>query len=260
MKTLITFVACLLVALSTNAQDWAKARLNKSPRHQEWAKVKSGNRTLDCFIVYPEVKDKATAVLVIHEVFGLTDWVKGVCDQLAEAGYIAIAPDLLAGKTFEDVSGAMKATYALPEKQVTADLDAAAKHVLDLPSCNGKLVVAGFCWGGGQSFKYAAHNKDLKASFVFYGAPDKKELPKVVASVSCPVYGFYGGNDNRITSTVKPTEEQMKAAGKTYEPVVYEGAGHGFMRAGEAPDANADNKKAHDEAWQRWKQLLAKYR
>jgi carboxymethylenebutenolidase len=260
MKTIGTFIACLVFALSNNAQEWAKERLSKSPRHPEWAKVKHGSRTIDCFIVYPEVKDKATAVLVIPEVFGMTDWVRNAADQVAAAGYIAIVPDFWGGKQYQDVNDAIKATYALPEKQVTADLDAAAKYVLDLPSCNGKLVVAGFCWGGGQSFKYAAHNKNLKAAFVFYGAPDKKELSKVVATVGCPVYGFYGGNDNRITSTVKTTEEQMKAAGKTYEPVVYEGAGHGFMRAGEAPDANAENKKAHDEGWARWKELLAKYK
>lgn len=258
MKIISLFIVALMSLLTiAQAQDWAKAELSKSPRHPEWAKVKHGSRTIDCFIVYPEVKDKATAVLVIPEVFGMTDWVRSAADQVAAAGYIAIVPDLWAGKQYQDVNDAVKATYALPEKQVTADLDAAAKYVLSLPSCNGKLVVAGFCWGGGQSFKYATHNNSVKAAFVFYGSPaDKKEMQKI----KCPVYGFYGGNDNRITSTVKSTEEQMKALGKTYEPVVYEGAGHGFMRAGQAPDANADNKKAHDEAWVRWKDLLAKYR
>jgi carboxymethylenebutenolidase len=257
MKKIALFISCLLMVGSVHAQDWAKAKLAKSPRHPEWAKVKHGSRTIDCFIVYPEVKDKATAVLVIPEVFGMTDWVRNAADEIAAAGYIAITPDLWTGKQYSDVNDAIKATYALPEKQVTADLDAAAKYVLSLPSCNGHLVVAGFCWGGGQSFKYATHNNKVKASFVFYGSPvDKKEMSKI----QCPVYGFYGGNDNRITSTVSATEEQMKKLGKTYEPVTYEGAGHGFMRAGEAPDAKPDDKKAHDEAWQRWKELLAKYK
>jgi len=256
MKKITLLIALLLVVNSVHAQDWAKAKLAKSPRHPEWAKVKHGSRTIDCFIVYPEVKEKATAVLVVPEVFGMTDWVRSAADEVAAAGYIAIVPDLWSGKQYEDVNGAIKATYALPEKQVTADLDAAAKYVLSLPSCNGQLVVAGFCWGGGQSFKYATHNTKVKASFVFYGSPvDKKEMAKI----QCPVYGFYGGNDNRITSTVSSTTEQMKSLGKDYEPVTYEGAGHGFMRAGEAPDANEANKKAHDEAWQRWKELLKKY-
>jgi carboxymethylenebutenolidase len=247
----------LMVTASVNAQDWAKARLAKSPRHPEWTKLKHGSRTFDCFVVYPEVKEKATAVLVIPEVFGMTDWVRSAADEVAAAGYIAIVPDLWAGKQYQDVNDAIKATYALPEKQVTADLDAAAKYVLSLPSCNGQLVVAGFCWGGGQSFKYATHNTKVKASFVFYGSPvDKKEMSKI----KCPVYGFYGENDNRITSTVKSTEAQMKDLGKDYEPVVYEGAGHGFMRAGEAPDAKPADKKAHDEAWVRFKELLGKYK
>ncbi|MDB6057351.1 MAG: Dienelactone hydrolase-related enzyme [Verrucomicrobiales bacterium] len=257
MKSILTSITCLVVALSSNAQDWAKAKLAKSPRHPEWAKVTHGNRTIDCFIVYPEVKDKATTVLVISEVFGHTDWIRDMCDQVAEADYIAIAPDLHSGKKYEDVNDAIKATYALPAKQVTDDLNTAAKYALSLPSSNGKLVVAGFCWGGGQSFKYPVSNKNVKAAFVFYGPPpEKKEMSKI----NCPVYGFYGGNDNRITSTVKPTEEQMKSLGKVYEPVVYEGAGHGFMRAGEAPDAKPADKKAHDEGWQRFKDLLGKYK
>src|SRR5204863_9202086 len=95
---MIMLITALSLAIMTaTAQDWAKARLDKSPRHLEWVKVKHGDREVNCSIAYPEVKDKATAVVVIHEIFGLTDWVRSVTDQLAEAGYIAIAPDLLSG-------------------------------------------------------------------------------------------------------------------------------------------------------------------
>src|SRR5262249_30583871 len=120
--------------------------------------------------------------------------------------------------------------------------------------CNGKLAVGGFCWGGGQTFRYATNNKEVKAGFVFYGPPpDKEDLGRI----QCPIFGFYGGNDNRITSTVSGTAEEMKKLGKKYEPVTYDKAGHGFMRAGEDPeDQNPANKKAHDQAWQRWKELL----
>src|SRR5262249_38161819 len=154
------------------------------------------------FIVFPEVKDKATAVVVIHEIFGLTDWVRGVADQLAEAGYIAIAPDLLSGmapkgggtEEFGGSDGARRAISSLPLAQVTADLDAVAASVAKLPACNGKVTVGGFCWGGGQTFRFATNNKDLKAAFVFYGTgSDKKED---IERIQCPVYGFYGGNDN----------------------------------------------------------------
>ena len=149
-----------------------------------------------------------------------------------------------------------KAVMGLPADQVNGDLDAAAAYVTKLPSCNRKLVVCGFCWGGSKAFKYAAHNKDLKASFVFYGAGPKEDEIK---AINCPVYGFYGGNDNRVTSTVEDSVKLMKAAGKTYDPVTYEDAGHGFMRLGEDPgDNNPANKKGREQAWTRWKGILKK--
>ena len=254
----------LTAALNANSQDWAKARLEKSPRHLEWVKVKHDNREVNCFIAYPEVKDKATAVVVIHEIFGLTDWVRGVVDQLAEAGYIAIAPDLLSGSApggggTAELGGddaARKAISSLPGEQVTADLKAAVVYVAKLPACNGKVAVGGFCWGGAQSFRFATNDKDVKTAFVFYGTGP--EQADAIARINCPVYGFYGGSDARVTSTVAKSTELMKAASKTYEPVTYEGAGHGFMRAGEAPDASAPNKEAREKAWLRWKQLLGK--
>jgi carboxymethylenebutenolidase len=257
----LAFWFCCSVAF---AQDWAKDRLEKSPRHLEWVKVKAGGREVSCFIAYPEVKDKATAVVVIHEIFGLTDWVRGVTDQLAAAGYIAIAPDLLSGTApggggTSELGGGdavRKAISSLPPNQITTDLNAVADYVSKLPACNGKVAVGGFCWGGGQSFRFATNNKDVKAAFVFYGTGP--EDPGDIGRIQAPVYGFYGGNDARVDATIPKTEELMKKAGKTYQPVVYDGAGHGFMRAGEAPDANAANKKARDAAWQRWKDVLQK--
>ena len=253
-----------LWAATAPAQEWAKARLEKSPRHHEWVTVKHSNREIQCYLTYPEVKDPATAVVVIHEIFGLTDWVRGVTDQLAEAGYIAIAPDLLSGAApggggTAELGGsdaATKAIRSLPPEQVTADLNAAVEYVKKLPSCNGKVVVAGFCWGGAQSFRFATNNKELKAAFVFYGTGPESEQD--LEKISAPVYGFYGGNDNRINSTIPKTSEAMKRAEKKYESVTYDEAGHGFMRAGEAPDANAANKMAREEAWKRWKELLKK--
>jgi carboxymethylenebutenolidase len=257
-------VAAALAAVTAPAQDWAKARLEKSPRHLEWVKVKHGTREVNCFIAYPEVKDKATAVVVIHEIFGLTDWVRGVADQLAEAGYIAIAPDLLSGAApggggTAELGGAdavRKAIFALPPDQITADLNAVAEYVAKLPAANGKVATGGFCWGGSQSFRFATNNKDIKATCVFYGTGPESEQD--IARIQSPVYGFYGGNDARVTATVPKSAELMKKEGKTYQPVTYEGAGHGFMRAGEAPDAGAENKKARDAGWKRWLDLLKK--
>ena len=263
MKKSLLLIVAALTGFTVHAQDWAKARLEKSPRHPEFVNVKHGDREVNCFITYPEVKDKATAVIVIHEIFGLSDWARSMTDELAEAGYIAIAPDLLSGsakggggtaeliKSGEEVGQAIR---KLPADQITADLNAVAAYVAKLPSANGKVVVAGFCWGGSQSFRFAANNKDLKAALVFYGTGPEKD--DEIARIKAPVYGFYGGNDNRVTSTLAKSAEMMKQAGKSYEPKTYDGAGHGFMRAGEAPDASEANKKARGEAWVRIRELL----
>ncbi|HVF28277.1 MAG TPA: dienelactone hydrolase family protein [Pyrinomonadaceae bacterium] len=251
-------------SLAAPAQDWAKQRLEKSSRHQEWVAVKSGDRVVHSFLVYPEVKNKALAVVVIHENRGLTDWVRSVADQLAEAGYIAIAPDMLSGMApnggrtsdFADGSAIGEAFAKLTPERITADLNAVSDHVRKLPAANGKIAVAGFCWGGRQTFRFATNRPDLAAAFVFYGnGPETKEE---VARIKAPVYGFYGGNDARVNATIPKSAELMKEAGKKYEPVTYEGAGHGFMRSGEEPNAEAANKKARDEAWSRWKNLLKK--
>jgi carboxymethylenebutenolidase len=262
-RFLASLVAVVLLVAGAPAQDWAKARLEKSPRHGEWVKIPQGKRNVESFVVFPEVKDKATAVVVIHEIFGLTDWARTVADQLAEAGYIAIAPDLLSGMapkgggTSELGPQAVgKAIRDLPPDQITADLNAVADYVAKLPACNGKVAVGGFCWGGTQTFRFATNNPKVKAAFVFYGSgPDQQGE---ISRIHAPVYGFYGGNDARVNATIPTSTDLMKKAGKTYEPLTYDGAGHGFMRMGEAPDANAPNKKARDEAWVRWKELLKK--
>ncbi|MFZ0592072.1 MAG: dienelactone hydrolase family protein [Bryobacteraceae bacterium] len=258
----MALIAAFCVSICS-AQDWAKQKLEKSPRHREWVTVKHDGRSVETFVVYPESKNKTPVVLVIHEIFGMTDWVEDLADQVAAAGYIAVAPDLLSGmgpkgggtSDFGGQSEAMKAVSHLNPDQVTADLNAAASYGLKLPSSDGKLFVAGFCWGGGQSFRFATNRPDLAAAFVFYGPPPDKDA---MARIKAPVYGFYGGNDARIGATIPGAKEAMKAAGKTYDPVVYEGAGHGFMRAGEAPDATPANSKARDEAWERWKDLMSK--
>ncbi len=264
MKHASALAAVLLFAAGAQAQDNFKDRLNKTPRHHEWVKVKNGDRTVQCFVVFPEVNDRATAVLVIHENKGLTEWVKNVADQVAEAGYIAIAPDMLSGlgpnngdtKEFKSDKDATAALYKVSPAQVMGDLNAAADYVVKLPACNGKLVCAGFCWGGGNSFRFATQRPDLKAAFVFYGSFEhtKDDLKKI----ACPVYGFYGENDARVNASLPATEAMMKELGKTYEKTIYVGAGHGFMRAGDDPAGMAANLKGRNEAWERWKMLLKK--
>jgi len=266
MRRMIVLIIALVFfsVPSVDAQDVAKQILESSPRHHEWVAVKQGDRNVDSFVVYPEVKDKALSVLIIHENRGLTDWVRSVADRVAEAGYIAIAPDLLsgmgpsAGRTsdFPDSDSAKEALYKVPQEQIIADLNAVADYAADLAAANGKLAVAGFCWGGRQSFRFASDRKSLESAFVFYGTgPDTMEAVK---KISAPVYGFYGGDDARVNKTVPGTAKLMKEAGKVFEPVTYEGAGHAFMRRGEEPKPAEANREAMEKAWDRWLEILGK--
>ena len=257
---LIATAVLLTAAVCVPAQDWAKPRLEASPRHREYVTLKHGDRTVQALVVYPEVSTKAPVVILIHEFFGLSDWAKEMADELAGEGFIVIAPDLLSGygpngggsSEFPSQDATVKAVSGLDAAGVMADLDAAADYGKKLPAGNGKLAVVGFCWGGGKSFAFAAHRHDLSAAFVFYGPG-----PADVSTINAPVYGFYAGNDARIGATVPGSTDAMKAAGKFYEPVTYDGAGHGFMRAGEDPGNTVPgNKTARDQGFARLVKLL----
>jgi len=260
--SLLLAATALAATPLASAQDWAKQILDRSPRHQEWVNIPSANGTVQAFIVYPQVSHKAPVLLMIHEIFGLSDWVRSMADDLAAQGYIVIAPDLLSGtgpngggsSSYPDQDARVKAVSMLNPDNVTAELNAAADYALKLPAASGKLAVIGFCWGGGQSFRFATNRRDLSAAYVFYGSQ-----PKDLAAIAAPVYGFYAGNDARISSTVPATKTAMAAAGKKYEPVIYKGAGHGFMRMGEDPgNTNPDNTTARNEALKRLEHLLKK--
>ena len=262
MKKLIVFIFFLASISFLKAQDFALEQLKKSPRHHEWVKVENADREVTCFVVYPEVPDKATIVIAIHENRGLTDWVRSFADQLAAEGYIVVAPDLLSGfsekysstSEFPNSDAARNAIYELPPDQVKYDLMAVQDYAEQIPAGNGKTVVAGFCWGGSQSFRMATYNNDIKAALIFYGSAPEKEKIK---NISAPVYGFYGGNDERINSGIPETERYMRTDGKKYNYFIYPGAGHAFMRRGEDPSGSPENKKARDEAWKSMLKILA---
>ena len=264
MKRLIVLLAALC-AFSTAAvaQDWAKARLEKSPRHLEWVTLKHGTREVKAFVGFPEVKNKSTAIVLIHEIFGLSDWMRGMVDQFAEAGYIVIAPDFLSGagpngggtESLGSGDAVRGKIQGLDQSQINADLDAAVAYVSKLGASNGKVVVGGFCWGGAKTFLYATHNPSIQAGLVFYGSAAKAED---MGKIKAPLYGFYAENDARINKDLPAAIEGMKAAGKSFEPITYAGAGHGFMRAGEDPAGSPENQKARADAWVRIKAILAK--
>jgi carboxymethylenebutenolidase len=260
---LLLFVALAASLSEAQAQDWAIRHLEASPRHQEWVPVKYGDRTVQCFVVYPEVSKRVPVIVLIHENRGLDDWARSMADQVAEAGFIAVAPDLLSGlapgggKTsdFANSDEAREALYTLSPDQVIADLDAVFEYAAVIPAASGTVAVGGFCWGGSQTFRYATRNNRIAAALVFYGtAPDDAEA---LGNISAPVYGFYGGNDQRVNATIAGTESAMKAVNKIYDYLIYDGAGHGFMRSGQQPGALEANQQARDEAMKRLVALLA---
>ena len=252
----------LLFGIGPVGADSEKAELEKSPRHGEWVKVTTPNdRVINAFVVYPEVKESATSIIVIHEIFGLTDWIRLVADRLAAAGFVAICPDLLSGmgpdgggtESFGSGDDVRRAIRELPAAQVASDLDAVQKYVRELPSTNEKVAVSGFCWGGGQTFSYAVHSDTIAAGFVFYG---RAAAPEDIPKISAPIYGFYGESDNRINATIDATKAAAAAANVTYEPIIYAGVGHAFLRRGMGEEANEAQKAATKAAWERWVSLL----
>ena len=188
---------------------------------------------------------------------------RGFTDQLAEAGDVAVAPDLLSSfddehartSDFADSDAARTAIYELDPLQVQEDLLSVQRYTASLPAVSGQVVVVGFCWGGAQAFRMATYAPDLAAALVFYGSPP--EDLATLEQISAPVYGFYGGDDQRINATIPATEAEMNRLAKAYDYRIYDGAGHAFMRSGEAQDASGANRQAREQAWQRMLEILA---
>jgi carboxymethylenebutenolidase len=232
--------------------------LEESTRHGEWVDIALADGSkMESWVVYPERKDKAPVVLVIHDIRGMSDWARALGDQLAQDGFIAIVPDFLSGKG-KDGGGTKsfgndvgQAIRKLTDEDVCARLDAAKTHGESLPSSNGKTAVVGFCWGGSRSFGYAIAQKKLGAAVVFYGdvpGATKDSVPQdAIARIEAPVLGLYGGNDARINATLPPTIAAMMEHKKTYEFHAFEGAGHAFMSR--QPGANTPNHTAAAAAW-----------
>jgi carboxymethylenebutenolidase len=202
------------------------------------------------WVVYPERKTKAPVVVVIHEIFGLSDWIRGVADQFAADGFIAIAPDLLTMKHLpvesDSTAGqaAIAAIRTLDPAQVQRMIDGVARYGMALPAAEPRYGVVGFCWGGGVSFEHATHAPSLRAAVVYYGVSPATEK---LSMVQAPVLGLYGGNDARVDATIPPADSALRALGKTYSHTVFEGAGHGFLR--QQNGMNGANLTATQRAW-----------
>jgi carboxymethylenebutenolidase len=248
------------------AEETAKAALEHSPRHGEMVDVPftSGTTTdsLRTWIVYPERSDKAGVVIIIHEIFGLSDWIRGVADQLAAEGFIAVAPDLITGlgpngggtESVASRDDVVQLVRGLTPEMTKSRLDAVRAWATKLPAANGKVATIGFCWGGGKSFEYAASEPPIQAAVVYYGtSPDSATLLRVRA----PVLANYGGDDARVNATIEPAKTALQKSGVHYEPYIYDGAGHGFLRA--QSQREGANLKAAQMSWPRTIAFLKKY-
>jgi len=246
-------------------EEQAKDALNRSPRHGEWVDIAVTGEAapIRAFVAYPERRDKAGVVIVIHEIYGLTDWIRGVADQLAEDGFIAIAPDLICGKgpnggctdsaaSRDDV---VKMVRGLTPAEVVARLNAVRDYGSKLPAANGKTAAVGYCWGGSTSFNYATAQPGLNAAVVYYGGSPSNAT--ALASIAAPVLGLYGGDDARVNATIEPAAAEMRKLGKVYETHIYDGAGHGFLRAQSGRDGA--NLRATEQAWPATLAFLRKY-
>lgn len=288
----LSLTASVLTASAQNPASMHVQNLEASPRHHEWVDIPvppvfsddPQDRSIKTFIAYPERSDASLVVMVIHENRGLTDWVRSMADQIAAAGYLAVAPDLLSdfseeyGETrdFPDQDAARTALYQLNPDQIMKDMAAVWNHVAVNISNTGQLAVAGFCWGGTQAFRYVAFSSGVQAAFVFYGSsPTEPSDYQWIADSGTEVYGFYAENDERINSQLAETERMAAEAGMTFEPVIYAGSGHAFMRLGEEAGAAGGamgagggavsggsiaeaNAKARTAAWERLVSLLEK--
>ena len=238
------------------ADPYVADALKNSPRHGEWVDVKMADgKPMKSWLVYPSRRDKAGVVIVIFEIYGMTDWVRGVTDQLAADGFIAIAPDLLSGMApngggSEELGTQVgTAIRGLTPDIRAARLNAVMAYGKTIPSSNGKTGVVGFCWGGGSSLLYAMAQPALSAAVMYYGPPPTlpgTQTPDVsgLSSIKAPILALYGGNDNRVTSSVEPIKTEMAKLGKSYEPHIYDGAAHGFMHQRSEADT-----KAAVESW-----------
>jgi carboxymethylenebutenolidase len=232
----------------------ALSRLAESPRHGEWIEYDAGDAdTVTAWVVYPERSGDAPVMIVIHEIFGLTDWVRGVADRLAAEGFIAIAPDLLSGKGYDgggtdsfSPEGVRKAIRDLDRDEVYRRLRAAAGYATALPSATSRVGSVGFCWGGSTSFRFATAWDGLDAAVVYYGSSPPTES---LAAIEAPVLGLYGGDDARVDATIPPAKEEMDRLGKVYETEIYDGAGHGFLR--QQSGREGKNLRASEQAWAR---------
>lgn len=257
----------------------AAARLQASPRHAEWVKVawEPGSRdSLMAWIVYPKTSSaKTPVVVVVHEIFGLSTWVRGVADQVAADGFIAVAPDLLSrvrgGPSADELpsDSARKAISGVTMPERMKGITAVANYAMSQASAAPRYAVIGYCWGGSTTFGAAVNNgQGFSGGVAFYGSlpymtgavPNGDSLAKI----SAPVMLLNGSKDARIAAAMPAIDSAMRALGKNYVGKNYDGAVHGFLRAQNDPKPTRDpaeeaaNLAATTDGWPRTIAFLKK--
>lgn len=270
----------------------AAGRIAASPRHAEWVKIawEPGSAdSLMAWIVYPVTRTKAPVVVVVHEIYGLSTWVRGVADQVAADGFIAIAPDLVSrargGPSTVELTNAeaqrLIGGVAIPERN--KGVVAAANFAMMQPSAEPRYAVIGYCWGGQTVWGHAVYGgvKGFSGGVAFYGAfpysavgtPATATTPAVpgaivvdsLAKIKTPVLLLNGSRDARIGAQMPSLDSAAKALKKDYVGVNYDGAIHGFLRAQDDPatganaDAGAANLAATKDAWPKTVAFLKKH-
>lgn len=237
------------------SEETARLVLENSPRHGEYVDIPFPGHeyTITTWVVYPERLTRAPIVIVIHEIFGLTDWIRAIADNLAQEGYLTLAPDFLSGlgpnsgdtKSFESRDDVVRAIRTLTPQDVAERLNAVRSFALDIPAGRESIATIGFCWGGAMSFYYATQQPELHAAVVFYGTSPDTEL---LQNINSPVLGLYGEDDARVNVTIEPAAREMERLGKIFEYYVYPNAGHGFVRQQEGRDGA--NRIAAERSWE----------
>lgn len=227
----------------------------RSPVKTESVTFQSGEETVAGYLALPDSPGKHPALVVIHEWWGLNDWVKEQAGKFAEQGFVALAPDLYRGEVATDPMVAHQLLQNMPQERALRDLEAAVRYLASRPDVNkDKIGSIGWCMGGGLSIRLAVSEPKLAACVVNYGGLPSD--PADISKIQAPVLGNFGALDKGPSlDSVRAFEEGMKAASKSVDIKIYEGAGHAFQNPNNKAGYRAE---AAAEAWKRTLEFLNK--
>jgi carboxymethylenebutenolidase len=257
------FAAGMFAAAVTPISAQTKITTDKAGLIEGEVKIPVADGEIPAYRAMPDTKNKKfPVVLVIHEIFGVHEWIQDVSRRFAKLGYMAVAPALYARqgdvKTIAKIEQLQRDIFSrIPDTQAMSDLDATVQWAKNNSGNTKKLSITGFCWGGRITWLYAAHNKNVDAGAAWYGrlVPGEQKNPvqptmpiDIAKDLKVPVIGFYGGLDKGIpVDTVQRMQDELKKGKSKSEIVVYPNADHGFH----ADYRESFNKEASEDAWKK---------